>query len=252
MGSTVSEKTIEFLKGTAGNKTLVDLRVGLGYTFARLDDGNAGIAWTGSSGSTSCSHELKAGKLAGSPAVEVLSMMVAQSPLSRSIGLALANALIAGLPRPESDTRDVLELVNLNANDHVVMAGFFGPLIPQIKKTNCRLDIVELDDRQPDVLSPEEGKVAFGRCSVAILTSTSVVTGTIDGLLASLGNPRAVIMLGPSTIMLPEIFVGTRVTHLAGGWVRTGAADAVAQIVSEGGGTMILKPHLNFATIALQ
>ena len=252
MDKTIAAKTIELLQETASGKKLVDLRVGLGYTCAVLDDGNIGLAWTGPSHSMSCSHEMKAGKLAGSQAVEVLSMIAAPNPVSRSIGLALANALIVGLPRPESSTQDVIELVNLNAGDHVVMVGFFGPIIPKIKQSGCKLDIVELDSNMPNVLSPEEGKVALGKCTVAIITSTSVVTGTIDDLLASLGNPRAVIMLGPSTIMMPQVFAETKVTHLAGIWPKAGSAVSIQQIVSEGGGTMLLAPNLDFVTIAIK
>lgn len=252
MSGTIAERVIALLSDTAENKKLIDLRVGLGYTCARLDDEQLGLAWTGPSHSKSCSHEIRAGKLTGSPASEVLSMISAQNPVSRSIGLALANALIAGLPRVESETKAVLELVELTPEDHVVMVGFFGPIIPQIKKTGCRFDIVELEGGMPDVLSPEEGMAALGKCSVAIITSTSVVTGTIDELLAALGNPRAVIMMGPSTIMMPKVFSGTKVTHLAGIWPKAGSAAAIERIVSEGGGTMILGPNLDFITIPLK
>jgi uncharacterized protein (DUF4213/DUF364 family) len=84
---------------------------------------------------------------------------------------------------------------------------------------------------------------------VAIITATSIVTGTFDELIAGLGSPRAVIILGPSTIMYPPVFSGMPVTHLAGAWVKDAAA--VEKIVSEGGGTMILKQYLDFKTVCL-
>jgi uncharacterized protein (DUF4213/DUF364 family) len=71
----------------------------------------------------------------------------------------------------------------------------------------------------------------------------------MDGLLANLDKPRAAIILGPSSIMCPQIFHGTPVTHIAGAWVLDAAA--VEKIVSEGGGTMILKKYMDFATISL-
>ena len=217
----------------------------------RLDNGNIGVAWTAQTKSESCTHESKAGTLAGSPARALLEMLASQNDsLSRSLGLATANALAAGLPRPETTAVDVLDLVDIQASDHVVMVGFFGPLVPRLRQIGCRLDILELESDRPDTVSPEEGRPYLGVCSVAIITATSIVTGTMDELLRGLGNPRAVIILGPSSIMCPEVFTGTQVTHIAGARIRHAAG--VEKSVSEGGGTMILKQHMDFETICLK
>ena len=129
------------------------------------------------------------------------------------------------------------------------MGGFFGPVVPRLKKIGCRLDILELNAEKAGTLTPEQGREPLVACDVAIITGTSLITGTLDGLLAGLGDPRAVVILGPSTFMRPEVFAGTKVTHLAGSWVRD--AGAVEKIVSEGGGTRILNHHLDFATVCL-
>ena len=109
--------------------------------------------------------------------------------------------------------------------------------------------ILELKTDKPGTLSPEEGEAPLAACSVAIITATSIITGKLDALLASLGKPRAVVILGPSTFMYPRAFAETPVTHLAGTRVRN--VQAVEKIVSEGGGTMILKQYLDFETICL-
>jgi uncharacterized protein (DUF4213/DUF364 family) len=85
---------------------------------------------------------------------------------------------------------------------------------------------------------------------VAIITATSIVTGTMDELLSDLKNPRAAVILGPSSFMRPEIFAGTPVTHIAGARPRNAAA--IEKKISEGGGTMILKQHMDFETICLR
>lgn len=76
-----------------------------------------------------------------------------------------------------------------------------------------------------------------------------MITGTIDGLLSGLGSPRAVVILGPSSFMRPEVFTGVKVTHIAGARVRDGGT--VEKVVSEGGGRMILKRYMDFETICL-
>jgi uncharacterized protein len=250
MNLTIQQKIVDYLKPISEGLVAADVRIGLGYTSVRLDNGNLGLAWTAQGHSGSCTHEAKAGTLAGSPAGELLAMLATPNGfLSRTVGLATANALAAGITPPESTTVDVLKLVDIQANDHVAMVGFFGPLVPRIQQTGCRLDIQELNYR-PGTLTPVQGRTSLAACSVAIITATSIITGTIDELLAKLEKPRATIILGPSSFMRPEVFSGTPVTHLAGSRIRN--ASAVEKIVSEGGGTMILKRHLDFETIVLK
>lgn len=250
MDKTIQQKIVAFLTPSSQGLTVADVRIGLGYTSVRLDNGKIGLGWTAKYDSGSCTHEPKAGTLAGRPAQELLDMLsTGNRSLSRSIGLATANALAAGLPWPETTSTEVLQLVNIKDSDNVVMVGFFGPLIPQIRQTGCRLDILELNPNRPGTIPPEDGGDLLAACSVAIITATSVVTGTTDELLASLKNTRAAIMLGPSAFMRPEVFSRTPVTHIGG--VRINNAAAVEKIISEGGGTKILKPHMDFLTICL-
>jgi len=250
MESTIRQKIIDYLRPLSEGIQVADVRIGLGYTSVRLDNGNTGLAWTAESVAESCTHENKAGTLAGSTALELLRMLGSEkNPLARSIGLATANALVAGLPRPQSTGEDILDIVNVKATDQVVMVGFFGPLVPVLKLTGCKLDILELKTDKPGTLSPEAGKPSLAACSVAIITATTIITGTLDELLAGLGKPRAVVVLGPSSIICPPIFSGTPVSHIAGAWVNN--ASAVERIVSEGGGTMVLKKYLDFVTICL-
>jgi uncharacterized protein len=258
MEKTIQKRIIDFLLPFSKRIQAADVRIGLGYTSVRLDNGNIGLAWTASNESESCTHMQKAGTLAGRPAEELLAMLGGRrslltgsdNPLERSIGLAAANAIASGLPRPDAIKEEVLDLIDVKGSDHVVMVGFFGPLMPVLKKTGCRLDVLELRDDRPGTISPEEGREPLATCTVAIITATSIVTGTLDGLLAGLGNPRAVVILGPSTFMRPEVFAGTPVTHLAGAWVHT--PSAVEKIVSEGGGTMILRQYMDFETIEVR
>lgn len=250
MEQSIQHRILRLLGPVAAEERVADVRIGLGYTSVRLENGQAGLAWTARSSSGSCSHDPRGGTLAGRPAGELLTMLGAAGPsLSRSIGLATANALAAGLERPPAISTEILDLIDVRTDDQVAMVGYFGPLVPRLRKIGCRLDIVELKDDRPGTLSPEQGREPLAACTVAIVTATSLITGTMDDLLAGLGNPRAVIILGPSTFMRPEVFTDTPVTHLAG--VRVRDAGAVEKIVSEGGGTKILKPHLEFQTICL-
>ncbi|MDD3994532.1 MAG: DUF364 domain-containing protein [Dehalococcoidales bacterium] len=250
MDNSIQGKIVSHLHPVSEGIKVADIRIGLGYSSVHLDNGNMGVAWTAHNDSGNCTHENRAGKLAGSPASELLEMLVsAEKPLSRTIGLATANALVAGLPGRQFAEKDAFDMVGVNAEDKVVMVGFFGPVIPKLKQTGCKLDVLELKSNRPGTISPEDGGKELAECSVAIITATSIITDTFDDLMAGLGNPRAVIVLGPSTLMYPPVFTGTPVTHLAGSLVKN--ASGVKKIVSEGGGTMILKQYLDFKTVCM-
>jgi hypothetical protein len=238
----------DYLNPHAGGEVVADVRIGLGYTAVMLKSGHAGVAWTPRSDPPSCTHFQGAGTLSGLPVEQLLTFLLDEkSGLVRAIGLATANALLATLPRPVTLREEVISTLNLNPGDKVAMVGYFGPIVAELKKIGCRLDIVELNPRPGETIAPDQGREALAACDVAILTGTSLINGTCDELLQSLGRPRAAVLLGPSSPLCAEVFAGTKITHIAGSRVRE--AEALLRVVSEGGGTMIMKKHLDFETV---
>lgn len=104
-------------------------------------------------------------------------------------------------------------------------------------------------DTQPGTLtrSPQQGRAALAACTIAIITGTTLINGTFDEVCAGLKEPRAAVLLGPSSPLCADVFSGTGITHMAGS--RVVDAGAILRIVSEGGGTMLMKRHLAFETI---
>lgn len=247
--TTVQKRLIECLMSQAEQTTVADVRIGLGYTAVRLDSGYAGVAWTPRETGSGCTHLRSAGTLAGSRTPEVLAMLSEQrSALSRAVGLAAANALLAAVPRPGAIQEEVISALGVTTDDRVAMVGYFAPVVARLQKIGCRLDVVELNPFHGEgTLNPEQGREALSACTVAVITGTSLINGTFDAVCAQLGNPRAAVLLGPSSPLCAEAFTGTPVTHVAGSRVKD--ADAVLRIVSEGGGTMLMKRYLNFETV---
>lgn len=250
---TVQKRLIETLMPHAEKSTIRDLRIGLGYCAVQLDTGHGGVAWTPKNDSPSCTHVKVAGTFAGSPAGEILAMLAHESSaLLRAVGLAAANALLASLPLPPVTGREeIIDSLGIADSDHVAMVGFFAPIVGRLKQTGCRLDIVELSPKPGlKMLSPVQGKEALASCTVAIITGTSLINATFDDVSAALGNPRAAVLLGPSSPLSADIFQGTKITHVAGSRVKN--TEAVLRIVSEGGGTMLMKPYLSFETVRIR
>lgn len=228
---------------------LADVRIGLGYTYVELHDGKAGIAWTpGRDGSTSCTHLPKAGQLHECSEAEALQLLTGEGHLERAIGLATFNALNSRVKR-EVDQMEAIARLELSADDRVVMVGHFAPLIPRIKKSGCQLDVLELNTSRPAQVDLRTDHEILTACDVAIITSTSIINNTIDRLLGLLRQSRAAVMLGPSTPVCPEAFAGTGITQLSGSMVSEAAQ--VKQVISQGGGTMLMKKHLQFVNIGV-
>ncbi|MDD2321482.1 MAG: DUF364 domain-containing protein [Geobacteraceae bacterium] len=248
MTLTIQKRLVEVLEVQAEGSVVSDVRIGLGYTAVRLQSGHAGVAWTAKSDAACCTHFKEAGTLAGRPADELLRMLANDtSALARTVGLATANALLAAQPAAPTVQDEVISSLSLTLQDRVVMIGYFSPIIAQIRKIGCRLDVVELNSHHGETLTPEQGREPMAQCSVAIVTGTSLVNGTCDEVLAGLGQPRAAVLLGPSSPLCPDAFTGTPITHVAGSRVHD--AEALLRVVSEGGGTMLMKPHLVFETV---
>jgi len=180
------------------------------------------------------------------PATDTLATLA--PPARSAIGLATANALAnrpggtggrwAG-PSIEGNLLDVLEL---KPDDHVGMVGCFYPLVEGIRRCAGRLSIFERGQRlSPDLLPEDRAAKLLPRCSVALITATTLINGTIDELLAAAENCREVVLLGPSTPLVPEVFAKSprRVTLLAGVVVTN--AEELLRTVAQDGGTRDFK-----------
>ncbi|MCK9457037.1 MAG: Rossmann-like domain-containing protein [Candidatus Ozemobacteraceae bacterium] len=242
----IQNKILEFGKDYCKDKSIKEVRLGLGYSCAELSDGCMGVAWTPEERACTCTQLSCAGKMAGMSAESALSMLVSRSSLERAVGLATFNAINISIQR-ECNDDDILNIIDIKANEHVVMVGYFAPLVPAIKNTGCKFDVAELKTDKPGVISKDDGLEALKKCDVAIITATSIINGTLDGILEALGNVREAVILGPSTPMCKEVFAKTKITRLSGSYVMNN--EGVKLIISEGGGTKLLKKHLRFTTV---
>jgi uncharacterized protein len=212
-----------------------DIRVGLGYTAVALEDGRCGLAFTlHEKEYESCTVIAEAGTLAGRKASELISWMKQPDETACAIGLATANALI-NVPHGATET-DILDLLPVETEDAVGMIGYFGPLVDPIKNKARTLHIFE---RKPipdlGVLPDSAAADLLPQCQVIVISATSLLNHTIDGLLDSCSRAREIAILGPSTPFLPEPFRKRGVTILSG--IQVVDSPRTLRVVSEAGGT---------------
>jgi uncharacterized protein (DUF4213/DUF364 family) len=235
----------------AKSRRVIDLRIGLGYIGVRLDNGSTGIAAVLFDALPhGCTVVSAAGNFAGSPATDLLQYLVGgKNPLEIGMGLATANALIEPPPTDAVDDREATTYLNLQKGVKVAMVGLFSPLVARIRATGAELTVIEKNSARMEILGDAEKKDALKSCDVAIITATTLINNTFEETINLLGAPRAVAIMGPSTPLMPAIFLDTPVTHLGG--VTVADSFRVMQIISEGGGTPALRPYLRFVNLIL-
>jgi uncharacterized protein len=247
----IAKRIHEALQGEAAQARVVDVRIGLGYTAVRIDSGSAGVAYTPREDLThGCSVLHTAGSLTGRLAADLLSLLESGHPLERTIGLATANALVAARQLGADPEGDILRVLALRPTDRVGMVGCFEPLIAPLQAQVASLTIFERSgDRAAGVEPAERARELLPTCSVAIITSTTLITEGLDALLKTVAGCREVALLGPSTPLLPEVFAGTPVTWLSG--IRIENPAKVLRVVSEGGGTRNFSPYVQKLNLRL-
>jgi len=245
----IARRLHEYMSGRMTGMKVSEVRIGVGYAAVALNRSGTGLAAVIRENlEPHCGVVAKAGKLSGMPASELLMYLLSShNAVERALGLATANAVLSmNAPHEESDT---LNLMNLSSKDHVAMIGLFRPLVSRIEQTGAKLTILEKNKALPNMLSFKSRGDILKTCTVAIITATSILNNTLETILNDFENPRWVSILGPSTPVCRDIFTGTPVTHLGGSVVLN--RPKVMQIVSEGGGTPLLRPYLRFVNVVL-
>jgi len=248
LSGSIAERICYFALQAAQSETVREVRIGLCYLAVRTESGAMGIAAvmpnvTG--------HDCRALAQSGFAGRELSDLIVllgrGANPLERALGLACANAVLNR--NFELSEQDAIELMHIRAEDRVCMVGRFPPLVARVERTGASLSILEKEPSRGGILDPAEQQICLRDCSVAIITATTILNGTIESVLEHLGEARHVAVLGPSTPLCPEAFRDTRVNHLGGSIVKD--PDQVMRIVSEAGGTPAMRPYLKFINLLL-
>lgn len=207
--------------------------IGPFWTAVQTDLGTGLAATMRANGPTHGEHVQRmpgAGQLVGRDAAELARGVLADEPLARSVGLATLNAL---LPEPAGriGERNAGDLAaERGAGQTVGVVGWF-PFIPELKRAAARVATFENDPETGFELTPERTR-RLGECDGLCITASTLLNGTLDGLLR-VARPQAWKMLvGPSaplcraTLELGfDAVCGARVTAL----------PAVVRVVQEGG-----------------
>ncbi len=239
----LADKLIEYLTPYAEQTPVEQVVVGARYSAVSLKDGRVGIAMNFSEDEPLNGAGERPPFEGTEDPVELLSMYTSADPVRASVGVALANALSVGMIRDEELlSGNLFDHLGLRPQDRVGMIGNFQPMVPRLRESVAELHIFELIDEPIDGLLPTAMAPALlPTCDVVIITGTTLVNGTIDGILPWCFNAREVAVVGPTTTIVPQVFAGTGITLLGGAVPQD--TDAILEIITNGQGARACLPH---------
>lgn len=186
--------------------------------------------------------EFAPGRLRGRPVSDLLRNEDVR-PLWTSIRIAILNAMAASLTGQAGcrilANRDPLEWVDASAGKTVVLVGAFQSLMDKLAGQPCRLRVLELDpgaipERHrrfyvPAAQAPEILPLAHS----VVLTGSTLVNHTLDGLLACITPGTFTALAGPSAGLPPAILFRKGISLI--GTIRILDPETMFTVVEEGG-----------------
>ncbi len=233
--------------------TLERLVIGLFFTGVKLSNGAGGICFTPIKTipeAVCCPSSAKAmpssGRLKGTPVTELLEAMYTGNFLRKAIGIAVLNALSQTCWQKNppqhyeiQNNVDALDVVEIPEDADVVVVGALVPFIKKLKMREKHFTILEMDpstlkqDEMPFYVHGSRAVEFVPRADVLVITGTTLINDTLDGLL-SMAKPGAhIVIVGPTASVLPDAFF-KRGANIIGG-ISVTNPDALLDLLAEAG-----------------
>ena len=243
----------EILGPHHGGLTVERAVIGLFFTGVKLSNGIAGACATPIKTipeAVCCPTSAMAmpfpGKLSGRPALDLANEALSEHGIRRAVGIAAMNALADTCwrrrPHPQSELRlgiDAFDATEMRPGDKVVVVGAFVPFLRELKRRRQPFLVLEQDpatlkaEELPFFRPANEAPTVVPEADVLLITGTTLINDTLEGLLG-LAKPAArVTMVGPTVSLLPDAFLRRGVDVL--GTVRITAPDEFLETLAEGG-----------------
>ncbi len=250
----ILRETLRALREISDKQVRVErVVVGLFFTGVKLSDGHGGVCYTPIKSipeAACCPSSAKAlptpGKLRGREALRVAEDALSGGPIERALGIAVMNALSDAYwsrERPRGYTIragvDPIDQLAIPEEAFVVVVGALVPYLRVLKARGKPFCVLEKDaatlkpDEMPFYAPAELSVEKIPRADVLIATGTTLINGTLEGLLALARPSTHITVVGPTASMVPDAFFGRGVRFMGG--IRVTEPDALLNILAEGG-----------------
>ena len=230
-----------------------DVVIGVFFTGVKLSNGEGGICYTpikdipeavccpGSAG-----RILDPRKVRGMGAEEVLSSLHSSEPIKVAFAVATLNGLSATCLSQgwkshytiRSKT-DALDVISMPEESRIVVVGAIVPVLQKLKQWGGKWWVIERDqktlkaDEMEHFVPAEYSRRTLDRADVLIVTGTTLLNHTLDGILKETRLGIEITVMGPTASILPDPLFQRGVNTVGG--VRVKRPDDLLKILSAGG-----------------
>jgi uncharacterized protein len=248
----ILEETLIVIKDKSGSGfelvTIDKLVAGIYFTAVKLSNGYSGLAYTNLDPVNSCYlnrekgfGDFTPGNFAGRKVADLFSLSD-QSCFIKTVRLAVMNALSAELLSAPGYTilenQDPFDLIDLTDKKRILVFGAFLSYLKKIAESNCTLQLVELneavvpDEYRQYLVPGSKSAEAISEADAIVITGASLANGTLDDLLRIIPHTKKVIVVGPTSSLLPDILFACGVDMV--GSTRITDSEKMMQLVAEG------------------
>jgi len=248
----ITDLTYKAIKSQYGSRlntlTIDRIVAGIYLTAVKLSSGFSGLASNDLNSADNCTHsrnrgfgDFTPGNFKGHKIVDLFAIPE-PTCFIKTVQLAVLNALSAELLEETKYTviqnLDPMELIDLSEKKQVCVIGAFLSYIKKIAESSSELKIIELNEnaipmeyRQYYVPS-ELAHDVIGKSDIVIITGASLANDTLDKLLEIIPHKTKVILVGPTSSLLPDVLFAHGVDIV--GATRITDSDKMLELVAEG------------------
>lgn len=233
--------------------TLERVTVGLFFTGVKLNNGSGGICSTPvkmipeAVCCPSSAHAMPdSGRMRGKGIAHFMEGRFSGNPLQRTLAIAMLNALSetcrrANLFGPHEYLvgADPLDDETIPPDSYTVVIGALLPYLKMLRTQQRRYGILELDPRtlkeeeKPHYIQPADTPGAIAQADTLLVTGTTLINDTLEGILSHRKAGAKVILVGPTASLFPDALFANGIHSLGG--ITVTDADGLLDIIAEAG-----------------
>ncbi len=193
------------------------------FAYLSLADGSIGLTYVALDGALDDLHSGEATlPIAGQSPAKLAELYGNSQGWERALGLAAINAISQHLFSRSTcldEMPDNVQLLSPEPDERIGMVGYFGRVVDPLRARGISVTVIELEEsllRQEPGLEVTLDASRLAGCSQVIITGTTLLNHSLEGLLEHCRDAREVHLLGPSASCLPDVMFAAGITRMGG------------------------------------
>ncbi len=141
----------------------------------------------------------------------------------------------------DSSKDDIWDVLDFTQEQRTVMVGLFKPIVRKFEEAGVPLEIFDMIKADNRLTEMNRQKEILKQADAVILTSTSVFNGTFLDTVNATPEGCHVYLLGPSSIMVPELLQYKNIKMIFGATFEKNDTRVLDVIENHGGTRQFLK-----------